>query len=330
MARTRRRIYGVLLGAWAFAAAYNAAPAAPPRNIGFNPLAPIHLGLLDAGMTTKPADNAGETTETKARPAKESSAGVEDEMEDRQSFNTYTSLEDGQPGQPGELQINHFTGWSTRSGESDAWLMRPEIEYTFNHELLRNTKVGLDVPLEMLNGGVDGNGDIEFHWIQRWIAEDPSGWWPTFSTINELRVPSGYHSSGVDWTLTFVMAKELGPGTAYLNAFFESANGRNNLEEADSWWDQVRGEEGDDLRNFQWGFRFGYKWRITDTFAIIADYVLETSELRGEADQHTGEVSAEWRINDKLSLGPGVMFTWDGSDNHQNFGAGVTVHYSFW
>ena len=56
----------------------------------------------------------------------------EDIMEDIQSFNTYTSLEDGQPGQRGELQINYFNGWQTQSHESDPWQMLMELEYSPN------------------------------------------------------------------------------------------------------------------------------------------------------------------------------------------------------
>jgi len=264
-----------------------------------------------------------ETTEVK-----KSSAA--DEMEDIQSFNTYTSLEDGQPGQPGELQINYFNGWETTSGESDPWLMKTEIEYTFKQELLRNTKLGLAVPLELGNGGVDGNGDIEFAWKQRWIAEEEGNWWPTFSTINEIRIPSGYHSEKVDWTLTGVLAKNIGPGTAYVNAWLKSANGSNNLEDESTFWDQLWCEEkGEDLRNFQWGFRFGYKWRLSENFAIIPAYIMESSELRGGHNQNRGEISAEWRVNEQLSIGPGILFGLDGGDETPHFGAGITLHYEW-
>jgi hypothetical protein len=267
-----------------------------------------------------------------AAATEEKTSDASDAMEDRQSFNTYTSLEDGQPGQPGEFQINFFNGWETSSGERDRWLMEPEIEYTLGRtsdSFLRNTKLGLRTPLQLGTGAVDGNGDIEFYWIQRWITEQEGGWCPTFSTVNEIRIPSGYESEKVDWTMTGVLAKELGPGTAYLNAYLKSANGSNNIEKPTFTRELLLGEEEDDLRNFQWGFRFGYKWRINEKIALIADYVLESSEMRGNHNRNTGEVSAEWRVTDHLTIGPGIYFGLDGAEETPNFGAGLALHYSF-
>src|SRR5262245_34032059 len=62
---------------------------------------------------------------TKSEPEQEE---LEDEMEDIQSFNTYISLEDGQPGQRGEFQVNIFNGWETSSGESVLLMMVAEFE----------------------------------------------------------------------------------------------------------------------------------------------------------------------------------------------------------
>jgi len=256
----------------------------------------------------------------------------EDEMTEKQSFDSYSQLEDGQPGQPGEIELELNTGWQTQSGESDPWLLTPEIEWT--PKCLPNTQFGVAVPLELLNGGVDGNGDLNVFWLQRWVQESPCHWWPTFSTLNELRVPSGYHSEGVDWTLTGILAKEVGPGTAYVNAFLRSANGENNIESGGNngaFSDALfgTGDEGEDRRHFQWGFRFGYKWRITDCFAVITDYIHQSNDLYGHHNQNIGEVSAEWKVTDKLSIGPGVLFTLDGQEENVNFGAGVKIHYSF-
>ncbi|MBK8267275.1 MAG: hypothetical protein IPK83_02810 [Planctomycetes bacterium] len=275
-------------------------------------------------------DSAKEEVDSKDAADEKSEAG--DPMEDIQSFNTWTQLEDGQPGQRGEWQVNYFNGWQTQSHESDPWLMVMEVEYSPDVPsswLLSNAKFGIDLPLELCNGGVDGNGDIELSWKQRLIREEPGNWWPTASIENALRIPTGYNSSGVDWTLEGIVAKQLGPGTFVVNAFLTSANGHNNLETA-SWWDQLSCDaEDDDLRHFQWGARLGYKWRLTDEFAIICDYINQSSELTGERNQNIGEVAAEWRITDHFTIGPGIMFGLDGQDTTPNFGAGVLVHYSW-
>lgn len=252
-------------------------------------------------------------------------------MEDIQSFNTWTSLEDGQPGQRGELQLNVFNGWETGGGEEDVWTMDLELEYSpkGGNWLLDNAKFGIDVPFELTNGAVDGNGDISLTWKQRLLEEDRDGAPATFTIENELRIPSGYHSSGVDWTVQGVIAKEFGPGTAVFNAFAKSANGHNNLESA-SWWDhQLYGEEDESLEHFQWGARVGYKWRLTDSFALVSDYIYQNSDIEGQRDQNIGELAAEWRVNDCLTIGPGIMFGLDGRENTPDFGAGVLVHYSW-
>lgn len=295
------------------------------------------LSLASWGEDDQDAAAGGDSS---AMSEKESTTSVytesstaEDAMEDIQSFNTWTSLEDGQPGQRGELQFNYFNGWETSSGESDPWNMLMEIEYSPNSHgkcwFLDNAKFGIDVPLELMNGGVDGNGDIEVFWKQRLLREQEGEWWPTISLENEIRLPSGYHSSGVDYFAEGVIAKNVGPGTAVFNAFLKSANGHNNLEST-SWWERSLCDDDSDesLRHFQWGFRLGYKWRINEKVALIADYVNQSSELEGDPNQNIGEVSAEFRLSDHLTIGPGIMFGLDGHEETPNFGAGVLVHYS--
>ena len=41
------------------------------------------------------------------------------------------------------------------------------------------------------------------------------------------------------------------------------------------------------------------------------------------------KVSAEWRVTDRLTIGPGIMFGLDGAEETPNFGAGVLLHYSW-
>ncbi|HUN81135.1 MAG TPA: hypothetical protein VMV81_06440, partial [Phycisphaerae bacterium] len=211
------------------------------------------------------------------------------------------------------------------------WLMINEIEYSPNVPgcwFLQNAKFGIDVPLSLGNGGYDGNGDILPVWKQRLIEEEEGNWWPTFSIENELRIPTGYDSSGVDWTMEGVVAKEVGCGTAVLNAWLKSANGHNNLEKS-SWWDRSSGDSDEQLRHFQWGFRTGYKWRVTESFALLGSYINQSSDTTGERNQNIGEIAVEWRVTDHLTIGPGIMFGLDGQETTPRFGAGILVHHSW-
>lgn len=237
---------------------------------------------------------------------------TEDDVAARQSVDAFNTLEDGQPGNPGTVELKLETGWLTTSGQHDniEWLTELQINPD-GGEFWRNSQFTIGVPVELGLGGVDGNADVLLGWQQRWVAED--GAMPTLATLTEVRLPTGYDSSGIDATITGVVAKDLGPGTAYANAFARTANG-NNIE---------------DLRHFQWGFRAGYKWRIQDDFALIGDYVHQTSEQTGVGDSNTLELSGEWHVNEHLTIGPGIVIGLDDNDETPDFGAGIRFMIGF-
>ena len=235
-----------------------------------------------------------------------------DRITELQSIDTFNSLEDGQPGDPGHFELQFDFGWQTTSNQDDPVTFTPELKYTPDgSDFLRNMKLTLNAPMVYGLGGVDGNADVTLGWQQRWVVEN--GLMPTLATLAEVRLPSGYRSSGVDGTLTGIVAKEAGPGTIYLNAFAASVNG-DNIE---------------DLRHFQWGMRTGYRWRVDEKIALIADYVYQSSEQTGHSDVHLFEVSGEWHINDNLVIGPGIVVGLDHNDEAPNFGAGFRLTWAF-
>ena len=243
---------------------------------------------------------------------KEMSLGGEDDVAERQSVDSYCSLEDGQPGKPGGFEIELFSGWTKFRHESEEIGLEPELEYTLDgSEFLRNTQLQLSAPMQLGEGDVAGNGDLTFGWQQRWVAENGS--MPTLATLAQIRAPSGYHGSGVDGTLTGIVAKDIGPGTAIFNAWIKTANGH----------------EIDDLRDFQWGGRIGYKWRISDQLAVIGDYVHQVSEETGHSNTNALELSAEYKINENISVGPGIIVGLDNHEETPEIGAGVQLHISF-
>jgi hypothetical protein len=265
---------------------------------------PMSLAQVDRPKTEQTTVRTEERTDGLALPG-------EDEVAERQSVDTWSSLEDGQPGAPGELEIHLASGWQTRSGEHDPVFLRPALEYTLDgSEFLRNAQLILGVPLTLGFGDYVGNGDINFGWQQRWVKEE--GIMPTLATLAEMRIPSGYEGSGVDGKLTGIVAKDIGPGTAYFNAFVKTANGH----------------EIDDLRYFQWGGLVGYKWRITDAFSFITDYVHKSSEEAGHANSNTLELSAEYKFNEHLSIGPGIVIGLDRNEETPYFGAGFRMVYA--
>lgn len=260
-------------------------------------------------------DDELETESSRSETYKESEMGSslgEGDVASRQSIDAFTSLQDGQPGGAGELELQLTLEWETTSGEHDPITLNTQLQYTPDgNDFLRNMQLTLAVPVEMGLGGVNGNADIEFGWQQRWVTED--GAMPSIATLAEIRVPSGYHSSGVDGTLTGIVAKDLGPGTVYVNGFVKTANG-DNIE---------------DLRHFQWGTAAGYKWRINDQFALIGDYIIKSSEQEKHSNINLLEFSAEYHVNEHLTVGPGIVIGLDDNEETPNFGAGVTATVSF-
>lgn len=237
---------------------------------------------------------------------------AEDAVAQRQSVDYWNPIEDGQPGAPGNWEVKFDAGWKTFSGQHDPFALTSQVQYTpEGGHFLHNMKLGVAVPVTMGLGGVEGNGDAEFEWKQRWVAEHDGI--PTMATVVDVRVPTGYHSSGVDGMLTGVVAKDLGPGTWIFNGFVETANG-DNVE---------------DLRHFQWGFRTGYKWRITDDFALIGDYIHRSSEEEGHANINSLQLSGEYHPNEHITIGPGITIGLDDHDETPNFGAGVRVQFTF-
>lgn len=131
------------------------------------------------------------------------------------------------------------------------WGIAPDIEFI------------LEVPVILGEGKLEGNGDIAefgFH-IRHWKESDGM---PAFATRHLIRIPTGYHSDGVDYLLRGLFTKTLVPDSMRLhfNPFLETING--NLE--------------DDTRRFQWGAAIGIDYRMSDDLVLIADYQHFSSE----------------------------------------------------
>jgi hypothetical protein len=237
---------------------------------------------------------------------------AEDVLSEHQSIDAFTSLEDGTPGPPGEVAPQVVGGWFTKSGEPDEYLLEFEFKWTpGGNPFLDNTELAVITPWELGANAVKGNGDIEFAWQQRWVKEN--GMVPTLATLAEIRTPTGLHSSGVDAVLTGVMAKEMGPGTVFLNVWGGSFNG-NNIEE---------------VRDFQWGFRAGYKWRVTEELAFLGGYAHETSEEEPDGDLNLLEFATQFGVGEHVTIGPGIVIGLDNDEETPDLGAGVLVEYAF-
>ena len=272
----------------------------------------------------------------------------DDDVAGRQSVDAFISIEDGQPGDPGSWELAITLGWQkertdkeierrfespmmdeatagplerltmdselpeTRTVFEDIFEAEYEMKYTGEGSTFRdNMKLSLTQGAEIGSGRVDGNGDTELNWQQRWHVE--AGKVPTLATLFSVRLPTGNGSTGVDATLTGILDKDLGPGTVYLSA----------------WGTVPLDVEDDALRDFIWGTQLGYKWRVSERFAMYGNYVFKGSEEFGQKESSILELAAQYEVNDRLVLGPGILVGLDNRDETPEFGAGLKITVGF-
>lgn len=270
----------------------------------------------------------------------------DDDVAGRQAVDAFISIEDGQPGGPGEWELAIEFGWEKARHvrepeeegsvsyrmETEPTMPRPieteeteaededrnayeaeyELKYTGKGSHFReNMKLSLTQGAELGKGLIDGNGDAELNWQQRWATE--SGRRPTLATLLTLRLPTGLGATGVDLTLTGILDKDLGPGTFYFSA----------------WGTLADDERNEGIREFQWGAQAGYKWRVLDRFALYANYVYKSSEDRGGDKSNILELAAQYEVNERLILGPGILIGLDDHDETPEFGAGLKMTIPF-
>lgn len=214
-------------------------------------------------------------------------------------------LRSATPEEVGEAELKFIYGYEKPShGEEEH-----EFEFVFEWGVAEDLEFILELPVTLGEGRVEGNGDITqlgFH-IRHW-RED--GLMPAFATRHLLRIPTGYHSNGVDYLLRGLFTKTLVPGSVHLhfNPFLKSLNG--NLEE--------------DTRRFQWGAAIGFDYRLRDDLILIADYQHVSSEEYGARNQHSLEFGADWEIAEDRMLGFQTAFGIDGDDHGSDFEARIS------
>lgn len=259
-------------------------------------LSPLMLAAAPATEETKSASEIAET-DRKSPPQEWDIVGP-------------IRLRSADPEPTGELELKNIFDYGTSSdGTDDDIEYKFEVEWGFapNHELI------FEVPVQMGDGGVDGNADIELGWHWRlWKEQDLL---PAFAVRNYIRVPSGYHSSGVDYELRGLITKSIVPDKfrLHLNPFLKSVNGDNE----------------EDHRYFQWGVIAGADYRVMDNLVLNVDYVHETSETNGHRNQHTLEVGADWHFAEHQSLGFVTRAGLDGDDDGENWGFAISYIYEF-
>ncbi|OWY70798.1 hypothetical protein B7486_14440 [cyanobacterium TDX16] len=210
---------------------------------------------------------------------------------------------------PGQLSIRNEMTWTTGLESGD-----DETRYglSIDYGIAPMHHVTLELPVDIGDGAVTGNGDFRLGWHWQLLKEDD--WKPSFALRNYIRVPSGYESSGVDYELRALFSKSVADHVrVHIAPFLESINGDNT----------------EDVRHFQWGAAIGSDWKITDTLDIVVDYVHETSNETGIRNQHSLDAGVIWEVAPNHKIGISGSAGLDGDGVNGDWGAGIFYTIAF-
>jgi len=204
---------------------------------------------------------------------------------------------------PGQLSIRNEMNWMTGLPEGD-----DSVRYglSIDYGIAPMHHLTLELPAEIGDGVVTGNGDFRLGWHWQLLKEED--WKPSFAIRNYIRVPSGHESSGVDYELRGLFSKAVSDRVrVHFGPFMEWVNG-DNIE---------------DGRDFQWGAAIGTDWLITDKLDMIVDYVHETSDFEGFRNQHSLDLGFVWEIKPNHKIGINTRCGLDGDGVNGDWGAGI-------
>lgn len=174
----------------------------------------------------------------------------------------------------GEWEFEITSIWNTRSNHKhDEVELTQSLKYGITDDF--HVELGISEPL-----GDGGRGVPELNlrlFNTFWHETD---WVPAFGGWAELRIPTGYESSGVDGTFGGILTKTLFPRfRAHFQGYVRTANG------AQGGFDEAR-------RAFQWGLGPGFDYQITDDTLAVLNYLHKASDDYG---QHNNNL-LEWGL----------------------------------
>ena len=244
-------------------------------------------------------------------------------------------LRSADPLEAGMIDLKFIYGYQTTSDGTDD---DNDLAFALEWGMTEDITMYVETGLRLGDGKVEGNADIKaFGFHTRFWRED--GWIPAVAMRNEMRIPTGYHSSGVDYEARLLVTKSIVPGTfrAHFNPFLRLVNGENSVEHGGhnrDWWGWGCDDWDDhdcepDPRHFQWGLAAGVDWRLTEDLVLIADYLHRSSIHRGDRNQHIFEFGADWKLAENHMLAFGSEVGLDGDSQEANWGMKIAYIFSF-
>ncbi len=232
------------------------------------------------------------------------------EEEERPGIDAPVMIEDINVAEQGELEVQITFDWSTKKFGQSKNVDKDDTVlyniYEIKYGLASNLEVGLSLPIDIGDGHVTGNGDLEI--IAKYCLWRDKDWYPGFAVGAAIRAPSGVDSSGVDGELNLILTKSFGLHRVHVNGMLKTANG-HNIEE---------------LRHFQWAVGVGYDHPIIDSKTLfIADYFCRSSEQDGVGNVNTLELGIQRELIKHHTLGASIRVGLDDHDETPDIGVGV-------
>ena len=218
-----------------------------------------------------------------------------DPVTSSQDAGGFNSLTDGQPGSPGELQIELTAARLTDSTVA----FETSLSITPTVRFLTNALFGLIAPtLDAGEGATDFERSVTATWLQRRTCQRGSR--PTLSTQVALQVPFDEPDAEVDAVVTVVVARSFGSSTIYLNGWGETTNGFTT-------------------DGMEWGSLMGLKASVAPWVFAVVDALWQTG------NQLTVEISPVFAVPGGLSIGPGFAAGWNLGDGEPSISFGLQV-----
>lgn len=230
------------------------------------------------------------------------------------------SMDDATVLPTGQVDLRFTTRWVTGSDEfnrgdsDDDFIFQPSLVWGMSD----NLEVFATVPIWLGDGGdagpnETGNADTTVGFT--WRFAEPDGTWPAMAFKASARIPTGDNSNGVDGEFRLIMTNDYDDGNrSHLNGFVATINNDN----------------GDDLRDFQWGIVIGMDGPLCADGAVrwVFDYMNRSSVHDGSRNINVVDFGWEWDMAASEKLGMSVQVGLDDNDDTPNWGAAFTYSHA--
>ncbi len=284
-------------------------PAHQRQTVRIDPYRGQPLSLNSAPTAKRsPQDTEAQGGATKTETTVQASTESEDKYGYHEVSDFFNIREANPQVSKGEWELEVTSEWATRSnGEDDDFGLEQSIKYGITDDIFVELEV---VEPSLGDGGDQGNGDLNLILFERVLKENET--LPAIGLQQEMRIPSGDDSSGVDGTFSLIFTKHIVDKLrAHLEGYIETANGS-------------QGAGGDDRRNFQWGVGPGFDYQIDDKTLALINYLNRSSEDYGHHNQNilelgvTREIAKTDRTEQIVKFATDIGL--DGQEETPNFG----------